>query len=174
MKLISAEYVELNKKMHEDSDFGNSECSLYMVDVIKRYYLHENCKSLLDYGCGKGVLKKKYFHDAIEYDPCVTGKESDPKPCDLVACLDVLEHIEPEYLDNVLEHISEKMLITGILQIATRPAVRVMDDGRNAHLIVKNAQWWLNKLENHFDVVGFNGTKNFINVFIKPKKEEYQ
>ena len=37
-----------------------------------------------------------------EYDPAIPGKDSLPEPADIVVCSDVLEHIEPNYLLNVL------------------------------------------------------------------------
>jgi hypothetical protein len=33
------------------------------------------------------------------------------------------------------------------------PAVKVLADGRNAHLIQKPSSWWLEKLIQHFEIL---------------------
>jgi hypothetical protein len=39
------------------------------------------------------------------------------------------------------------------LSIHMGPAVKVLSDGRNAHLIQKPTSWWLPKLCQHFDII---------------------
>jgi len=36
------------------------------------------------------------------------------------------------------------------LVISTRPASKILADGRNAHLIVKPADWWVEKINSVF------------------------
>jgi hypothetical protein len=64
----------------------------------------------------------------------------------MVVCTDVLEHIEPEHLDAVLRHVCSLAKKAVFLQIATRPAKKCLPDGRNAHLTVQSAEWWLAKI----------------------------
>jgi hypothetical protein len=40
----------------------------------------------------------------------------------------------------------------GFFTIAAGPAVKVLSDGRNAHLIQKPTSWWLPKLVRHFEI----------------------
>ncbi len=54
--------------------------------------------------------------------------------------------------------------------IATRPAQKTLPDGRNAHLIVETAEWWLNQLWERFKVVGFQDFKGVEMVAIVEKK----
>ena len=68
-------------------------------------------------------------------------------PAELVICTDVLEHIEPELIDNVLKHIESLTLKTAYLIIDTLPAQKNLPDGRNAHLIIENQDWWTNKIQ---------------------------
>ena len=70
----------------------------------------------------------------------------------MVACIDVLEHIEPLYLDSVLDDL--KRLAEGIafLSVHTGPAIKVLSDGRNAHLIQQPMEWWLPKIWERFDI----------------------
>ena len=85
-----------------------------------------------------------------EYDPAVVGKDSLPAPVEYVACIDVLEHVEPELLDNVLSHISQLMQVGGFMHPCLVEAGLILKDGRNAHLIVEDADWWLDKLSKFF------------------------
>ena len=42
----------------------------------------------------------------------------------------------------------------GLLVISTVKAFKILEDGRNAHLIVEPLSWWANKLEPHFYING--------------------
>jgi 2-polyprenyl-3-methyl-5-hydroxy-6-metoxy-1,4-benzoquinol methylase len=74
-------------------------------------------------------------------------------PADLVCCIDVLEHIEPEYLSAVLSHLASLTKNLAFLTIHSAPAIKILPDGRNAHLIIKPMSWWTPTLGLHFDVV---------------------
>lgn len=100
---------------------------------------------VLDYGCGKRQLEKALGFPIQNYDPAVEGLET-CVPADIVCCTDVLEHIEPECLTAVLDDLRSCTLKVGFLTIAMRPAKKVLADGRNAHLIQQNAQWWIEAL----------------------------
>jgi hypothetical protein len=110
--------------------------------------------TVLDYGCGQGNLGKslgspEWFR---EYDPAIGGKEAMPETADLVVCTDVLEHIEPDMLDNVLKHIASLSVRSVFLVVSIVPAGKQLSDGRNAHLSVHPASWWREKLEKLFIV----------------------
>lgn len=110
--------------------------------------------SVLDYGCGRGTFKKtvegmdpRPFKSVIEYDPGVPGKDIIPKPADLVVCTDVLEHVEPDLLDNVLKHIYAVGRKGAYLVIARKASNKVLPDGRNSHLIQAGMDFWGPKVE---------------------------
>ncbi len=110
-----------------------------------------NAKTILDYGCGPGSLKRQLagFRPQLqvaEYDPGYEEKAALPTPADLVACVDVLEHVEPDRLKAVLTHIFDLTNKVAFFVIATRPAEKRLPDGRNAHLIIDNANWWVEQL----------------------------
>jgi hypothetical protein len=65
---------------------------------------------------------------------------------DCVVSADVFEHIEPTHLDQTLALIGQKMLRVGWFRIACYPAKKILPDGRNAHLIVEQPEWWREKL----------------------------
>jgi len=138
--LLSDKYKKQLIRMHEKyRSFGSG--SKFRNAVIKAL----GYEDVLDYGCGKGKLlvNKKY-------DPAITEFSNEPEPADLVVCTDVLEHIEPDCLDDVLRHIKSKMIKAGFFTISCSPAAKKLPDGRNAHLTVQHPEWWINKLSEFF------------------------
>lgn len=100
----------------------------------------------MDYGCGKRTLEEALGFPIANYDPAVEGLDATNEPHDIVACTDVLEHIEPDLLVGVLADIRRCTKKAAFLLIATRPAKKYLEDGRNAHLIQRDAKWWLGRL----------------------------
>ena len=165
--LTTAEYQAQNKELHNRPEYGASTVTRQFWPSIRKICEVYCCESVLDYGCGKGVFAScNKDLDVHEYDPAIDGKDSDPQACDLLISLDVLEHIEPELIDDVLAHMASKMNKFGFLSIATRPAKKVLPDGRNAHLIQEHAGWWITKLSNHFKVIQFSGTDKELVVMV--------
>ena len=83
-----------------------------MAPLVKKIFNDSKFKSISDYGAGKKNLEKalkelglKNF-DYFPYDP-VFPDYGKPKPADLVCCIDVLEHIEEEFLFNILDDLVE-------------------------------------------------------------------
>ena len=169
--LISPDYQEMNKTLHDSNDtYGTS--SGKWADTVKALITKYNCKSVLDYGCGKGQLKVALGSIVQEYDPGIEGKES-KQPCDLVVSTDVLEHIEPALIENVLDDIAAMTLKAAFLVIDTRRARKTLSDGRNAHLIVKSEYWWFDLLIRRFDIVKFRPLGGEFYVVVKPKSGAY-
>lgn len=150
---ISDNYLELNKKLHEDRpDYGASGAKRVEAVLKLKNDPSYQIDTVLDYGCGKGMLGKNLPFAIWEYDPAIPGKDTPPRPADLVVCSDVLEHIEPEMLTAViadLRRVTKKLLYA---VIHTGPAQKILADGRNAHLIQKPAEWWIEKLSEVFVV----------------------
>ena len=59
----------------------------------------------------------------------------------------MLEHVEPLYLDTVLQFIEQQSEKYAWLRIDTQPATKILSDGRNAHLIIEDEAWWRERLE---------------------------
>lgn len=156
MTLISDDYRRLNAELHgAEHDFGTA--LNVPTDQIVSLIKWVKARSVIDYGADKGrfagELRAAGF-DVVEYDPCIPEKAAEPGPADFLVCIDVLEHIEPEYLDNMLRHISGLYKIPSYLLIPTGPAKKTLPDGRNAHLTVQPAEWWAAKIGQHMQVVG--------------------
>lgn len=149
--LITDNYRELNRQLHETNESYGMSGQRY-ADLVMALAAGMKTKKILDYGAGKCTLSKACpMFSFTNYDPCVPGLEELPEPHDLVVCTDVLEHIEPDCLQDVLKHLSEVTKKILFVQVATRPASKTLADGRNTHLIVKKPIWWVNVMS------GFGG-----------------
>ncbi len=151
--LISEAYKEQNRLLHEERpDYGAN--SHRLAGMVKDMCRQGPFASVLDYGCGKGTLKEFLPGlDVREYDPAITGKDGSPEPADLVVCSDVLEHIEPDCLADVLADLRRVSGRMALLVISTIPATKTLPDGRNAHLIVEDPGWWRAKVSEHFTII---------------------
>lgn len=134
---------EMNRQLHDKDEFYGSEGYLWSKHV-EEVATRLNTTSILDYGCGRGTLARVLEGLPIrEYDIAVPGKDADPEPADVVVCTDVLEHVEPECLDAVLDHLqalTKKLLIASI---HIGPAGKKYPDGTNAHKTQQTARWWV-------------------------------
>jgi hypothetical protein len=160
--LISPEYADLQRQLHaSEPTYG---CSGQMWGrYVERLIETEKFKTVLDYGCGKGTLAEVLpNYKVAEYDPNIDGKNDRPQPAELVVCTDVLEHIEPDLIDNVLADLRSLTQKKLFFNIATRPAKKVLADGRNAHILLQPAEWWYDKLKDHFTVTFWEDRKGMV------------
>ena len=153
---ITPEYKELNQQLHRSNpDYGRAAHAI--APIVVHLAQEAKAHTLLDYGCGKGTLRPAVLAlapdlEVSEYDPAMPGKDREPPPADLVVCIDVLEHIEPDCLNEVLAHIQSLAYGGAFFIIDTVPAQKTLADGRNAHLIVESLSWWRAALAAYFDV----------------------
>jgi hypothetical protein len=155
--LISPTYQAQQAHLHATTEYGTAGASYgpMVSQIIEKLEVTH----LLDYGCGSRMsllktLKTKGKLTYQGYDPGAGMEElaTAPIPAQLVCCIDVLEHIEPEYLDNVLDHLKQLTECVALLTIHTGPAKKTLPDGRNAHLTQQPMEWWLPKIWTRFDI----------------------
>jgi len=167
--LISEEYRKEQEKLHENPEYGVASVSFapIVTNLINTLKVNE----MLDYGAGKGRLAKTINPDRrvlIElYDPAMPEWAGEPEPREFVTCIDVLEHIEPDMLDNVLDDLQRVTKRYGFFTIHTGPAVKVLSDGRNAHLTQEDYKWWLPKLWTRFKVHQLTHTPHGFYVIVR-------
>jgi hypothetical protein len=155
LKNISQKYLETQKELHKDPNYGIA--SLMMAPFVKKIFEYSNFISISDYGAGKKNLEKKLIELGLKnfeyypYDPAFP-EYGLPKKADIICCIDVLEHIEEEYLLNVLDELKSIIIKLGFFTIATKPADKFLKDGRNARLIQKPASWWLPLMCSRFEI----------------------
>lgn len=144
MTLITEEYRQQLDQLHQSrADFGKRG-SMWAESVMALCATLDTT-DVLDYGCGKGELNLHLPFGIQCYDPGVPKYAKPPRPADILICTDVLEHIEPECLDDVLAHIAVLTKKFALLVIHTGPAIKTLPDGRNAHLIQQPLDWWQEK-----------------------------
>lgn len=150
--LISDEYLLQNRELHDaPKGFGGS--GYKHAEAVAKFANEIGAKTILDYGCGESTLKKALTDMAIsqavyEWDPAIIKKSRRlPVAADLVVCTDVLEHVEPDRLMNVLGHLHQLTLRGCFLVIATRPANKLMPDGSNAHKIIEDTPFWIERVQ---------------------------
>lgn len=160
------EVIEKYKLFHKNgvknqpgfSTFLGYSLSKWIVK-IKKIIQNNNSNSLIDFGCGKGFLYNNKFkigedefenlsdfwkiQDIYLYDPGVERYSTYPNnKYDGVICTDVIEHIPEIDVINFIDklfNLSNKFIF---FVIATIPASKYFDDGKNIHLCLKNKNEW--------------------------------
>lgn len=153
--LISDQYQAQQRQLHaERDDYGVA--SIGYAPLVSEICNRLGVLHLLDYGAGKkrlfANLKVDHKMTLQAYDPGIEQISGAPVPAEMVTCIDVLEHIEPECLEDVLNDLERLTEIVGFFTVHTGPAVKVLSDGRNAHLTQQPMEWWLPKLWERFDL----------------------
>jgi hypothetical protein len=168
--LITEEYREANATLHAAGNFGTTaprfERSIrHMAETYRP-------ATVIDYGSGTHRWVEKMLPDlAVQsYDPAVAELAGPALPADMLVSCDVLEHIEPECLTSVLFDMQRVTTKCAFVTIATRPAKKVLPDGRNAHLIVQPAEWWLSRLMGSWVIRAFfNPSGKEIELWMEPR-----
>lgn len=110
------------------------------VDALVKKH---NAVTVLDYGCGPSRSLSKFApYPVRDYDPAVPGLDALPDPADIVVCNHVLEHVEPDQLIAVVEHLRQLTQKALYLAVSCQSAPKVLFDGTPWHTIVQPPAWW--------------------------------
>ena len=173
--LISEDYRQQSKALHAARlDYG-ANGHILAPDVVRIAKIVQ-ARSILDYGAGKQTLREELGHlgftgDVHAYDPAVSGIDDRPEPADLVACIDVLEHVEPECLEAVLWDLHELARRALYVSIHLGPAHKTLPDGRNAHLTQRPAEWWLERLFHRFTFETAGADRQHLGAHLTPRPD---
>ncbi len=172
--VISEQYRALQADLHAQGNYGLA--ALQFARPVAELLEISGASSLLDYGCGskRSLLQALSLPPGVRYegyDPAIPDYAADPSPAELVVCIDVLEHIEYEYLGNVLDHLGRLCQPFGFFTIHTGPAGKCLADGRNAHLIQQGPNWWLPRLEQRFRILRSGKLPNGFGVIVRSRSE---
>ncbi|WP_136975365.1 methyltransferase domain-containing protein [Synechococcus sp. UW86] len=164
-KPISDQQLALNRSLHEmNPAFGNREQAAGVAARLPLALLRMHqiglCSSVLDYGTGKGLLTERLRRELPEsirvtgYDPAVEKWSSRPdQPHDILTCLDVLEHVDIDTIDTTLKDIQYLTNLICYVVVDLQPAVKQLSDGRNAHILLAPAEWWVSRFSQLFPCV---------------------
>ncbi len=141
------------RQMHEAGHFAGMS-TLDWADDIGEMIREHGCKTVLDYGCGKGrqyTEAKLHERWGVEmptlYDPGVPEFSdwfavSGEHRYDAVICSDVLEHLEGNALHHAIQCCLTSASKAVFFSICCRPAKKLLPDGRNAHITIQPPTWW--------------------------------
>lgn len=179
--LISAEYRAQQEHLHETTAYGTT--AKHFAPLVSQIIEKLEITHLLDYGCSRRMGLLKALEGKIKgqlkyqgYDPGAGVEElaSLPIPAQMVCCIDVLEHIEPDLLDNVLDHLCAMTEVVAFLTIHTGPASKFLPDGRNAHINQQNMTYWLPRIMQRWDIQTVQKTHEhsfYVIAYQKPRLE---
>lgn len=149
MQLLD-QYQEMHKNRKRFPGFSLKHYINFIIHLVEMY----QPQSLLDYGCGKGLqYSERKYHEKwggllpAPYDPAVPQFSTKPTGTfDGVICTDVLEHVPESELPQVLLDLSGYANKFVFVAIATFPSKKILPNGMNAHVTVKDTEWWMNKI----------------------------
>jgi hypothetical protein len=198
----SQEYYDLidsYKVLHEEEGKFKGISLAPLVPTLINVTKENNCKTLLDYGCGKAIpydkdrCKEVGLRNPVQelcsiesfdlYDPAYEKYAELPdKKYDIVVCTDVLEHIAEQDIDYVLTQILSRSNKVVFLNISCRPAVKHFKEGKfkgkNVHISVFDPSWWGHKIGNiwnnfnHLKIYTLCGTKEGTHATCIKKEKE--
>ena len=168
----SQEYHDLidsYKVLHQEEGKFKGISLVPLVPTLMSLVKENDCKTLLDYGCGKAIpydkdrCKEVDLRHPIQklcnlksfdlYDPAYEKYATLPnKKYDIVVCTDVLEHIAEQDIDYVLTEILSYSKKIVFLNISCQPALKHFKEGKfkgkNVHISVFDPSWWGHKIGN--------------------------
>jgi hypothetical protein len=171
--LISEGYKKQQEHLHENTVYGTA--SIEKAPTVAKIINNLGVTHVLDYGCAKNCNLMKTINEGRlvthqfryqPYDPAIERFADPPVPAEMVCCIDVLEHIEPELLDNVLNDLERLTEAVGFFSVHCGPAAKVLQDGRNAHLIQMPPEWWLPKILERWELQNFARTEQGFDVIV--------
>ena len=154
--MITKEYRKELLDIHANTDWGVTGgvyCGDSVIEFIKAFPV----KTILDYGCGEGSLKK-WVEDAgitdlewTQYDPGMPEFQKRPEGTfDLVVTTDVLEHVEDDMLDAVIDDLysfTGKYIYNAIACYLARATFADGPyKGQDLHLSLKAPDEWMLRL----------------------------
>ena len=164
--LISDNHRALYEQYFAELSFDSkpSRWQAFMEELVAS----TGSKSVLDYGCGIMASLSQFSELPItNYDPGVLAYSAMPQPADLVVCLDVIEHVEPECVDAVLEHIISLSRKALLLTISTQESTKLLPDGSPWHCFVRDRGYWRNRLKGFTELPPMDGREEYVTILYK-------
>ena len=153
--MITQDYQDQLVQVHEgrrpDKKWGTTGGRNF-GEYICKFLEHRRgmIASVLDFGAGQRSLEQYVSAHAVDvnvkwanYDPGIPGIDTLPEGnFDLIISSDVMEHVEPEMVDEVIRWQKQHANKALFHYIACEECGLTLPDGRNAHLTVREPQWW--------------------------------
>jgi len=172
------ELIEEYKKIHEDPEMFPGKSVVKYAHYIKSIVKDNKCKTLLDYGSGKGYLYEKdnkYLKEKLQipfhkflniksyrcYDPGVEKFSQLPTDTyDMVIAVDVMEHLPTQDLEWIIDSIMSYANNATFFNIACFEALKTFKNGKNLHISIHEPEWWIDLINK----IWYDKYKDLINV----------
>lgn len=150
---MNSNLIRQYQKLHQENlSYGTG--ASYGNKIIN-LYKDCDCRSGLDFGCGKGMLTywlHKNHHVIFDkYDPAIPEYSGEIlRDYDMVVANDVLEHLDPNCYKvdlHMIENIAKKVMF---FNISCRLAVHHLPNGENCHTMLRTPRWWIMELTAQF------------------------
>lgn len=166
--MISKAYQRKITEYHKTHRWGGAvEGKAFEIECIAK---DNGCSTILDFGCGYGALNNKIGNklEVTEYDAGIDGKNKLPVgKFDMVVCCDVMEHVEPMFVDQTIDwlyYYATKMIY---LSICCAPSLEAFPDGSNLHLTIQTPSWWMSRFEERGSKFSYVGTDRGLTMKVK-------
>lgn len=157
--MIRDEYKAQLLQVREEQEtvtkkWGSSGARNFGYHLLNYLQRRKYITTVLDFGAGHGSLGryiKEHLARSIdwtEYDPGMPDLQKIPEgQFDLITSSDVLEHLEPESVDETLAWMADHATRAQYHYISCSPSGRLLPDGRSVHLTVHPTDWWVEKFK---------------------------
>jgi hypothetical protein len=150
--LISDRHRDLYMR-HYDTRVIEPRPSVWLPRIELLADMH-GARTVVDYGCGAARGVSRFSRLSVtDYDPAVPGCEAVPDPADMVVSVHALEHVEPESVDAVIDHMRDLALRVLLVVVSCEESTKTLPDGSPWHSFVKPYDYWLGRLSDFRPIV---------------------
>jgi hypothetical protein len=139
--IVSPAHIELQRSAHAALPRYGVHGYRWVPDALQ---MTAPGDTILDYGCGKGAFAREMArHDRAvhEYDPGISGKDSQPEPADMVICTDVLPFVERDKLAATVAHIEALARKALFVAIPYHPKHKLALYPEAPHIVMLPGEW---------------------------------
>ena len=162
-------YINVHNK---EKEYGKT--AIRWVNTVWDIIEKTQCSTILDYGCGKGVISTNIAFFIKNYDPAIKAFCQMPPKAEFVICINVLECVEPEFLNNVLDHLEFLTEKGAFIVIDTKPSPITMLNGENEYTNLKSVDEWKSLILKHFLVLYDMSTEDELVMIVGHKMDEIE